>query len=527
MQSVNPSKSFTLGNVCLRDETDVVTIVSDYENLTIDNNTVWGSISRVTNNSGNGGEIVGNLLGYGCRFEIDGSSFNLGTIINPTSLKIFSKSKSTHHAIFARETGALILGAGKKRGLAGNILETWSGIYHWRGIARFRDTTAFLPPPSVEQITATLDSVSYTFRIPNNRFPVYQLNATFAELSNQTFKCKPSDFVFVHLEGVSIASGNFTVNNDSLSFSTPLYPISSNSYQTVSVTVYDNDDASLKTMVPGGVKFLTDAMMYNGSRLVFSTLEYPDEASIFQTDASPKLVVKGPKSLDLGTNPFDIAANGVELVLPGSVPADGAIMKFKDKTDNLVWTRDIFSDLAKSIVGIEGLTTSQLLGLIMEMKKQIEVLSGKQIKIVKDYESALETGDQIVPPGGNMITPPAGTGGGTGGATGPIEITSVSSPAAQSGQLIIDQEFNVQVAFSGTDGASSPGPAISIAHSANVIGDTGTGASWGLPKWDPIAAVYNFPFKAKAEGNAWIAISPYSPTGGSPVMIPFNIVKNA
>ena len=73
-------------------------------------------------------------------------------------------------------------------------------------------------------------------------------------------------------------------------------------------------------------------------------------------------------------------------------------------------------------------------------------------------------------------------------------------------QLIVDQEFNVQVASSGTDGASSPGPAISIAHSANVIGDTGTGASWGIPKWDPIAAVYNFPFKAKTEGNAWIAI---------------------
>jgi hypothetical protein len=41
MQSVNPSKSFTLGNVCLRDETDVVTIVSDYENLTIDNKPIW------------------------------------------------------------------------------------------------------------------------------------------------------------------------------------------------------------------------------------------------------------------------------------------------------------------------------------------------------------------------------------------------------------------------------------------------------------------------------------------------------
>ena len=513
MQSIDPSKSFTIGNLCVRDDTEVITIVNDFENLTIDNNTVWGAISRVTNNSGIGGEIVGNLLGYGCRFEIAGSSFNLGTILNPTSLKIFSKDKKAYHAVFDKDTGALVLGVNKSSTDSKSILETWGGISHWRGQVKFKDTVAFLPPLSSEQILEKIESTDYIFSIPSSQFPLNAITTNLVDTAGKTLICEPTDFVIVNVNGNQVSADSITVLSNSITFSTPISAASSNP-QSISVSVYKNDDASLKEPTEGGVKFLTEAIFYSGSSISFSSMENPNEESVFENDISPKLVIKGPETIDLGTDPIDVEANKIELVLPGKKPDAGAFLTYKDRDVNLAWSRDIFSDLAKSVVGVESLTTSQLLGLIMEMKKEIERLSGKKINIVDDYESALGTGGVIVLPGGEVGTP-------TNGETEPPVISApqiiriISPIEEQNSEVTIGQLFTVQVAFSGTDGATSPGPAISISHSPNLSGDSATGGAWGLPKWDPFTAVYNFPFTALESGPAWISISAWGATGGN------------
>lgn len=436
MQSTNSSKAFTIGNICVRDPDSVISIVSDYEGRKIDNRAVWGTISRTTSETGQAGNIIGNLSGYGCRFEIDESSFNLGTILKPTSLKIFSKDKFKHHAVFLKDSGALVLGEGKESSLEGNILETWAGICHWKGLVRFKDTVAFLPPEAVE------------------------------------------------------------------------------------------GDLSPGAPGAGGVKVLTDVMFYHGSSISFSSMANPNDPSVFLEDSSPSLVIKGPTEITLGEDPQDISENKIELILPGMMPSPDSFLQYKNKEESLVWSRGMFSELALSTVGLESLTTSQLIALVMEMKLAIEALTGKTIPIVKDYEQALKDGDEIVPPGGTSA-PGDGSGSGSTGvdpANGVGTISAINSPAIFSGQVSVGQTFTVAVVFTGTDGLTSPGPAITLDFSPNISGDSGTGVAFGTPKWNPSSATYTFVYTANAPGSAYLTIGPYDSTGGSTTTIPFTVV---
>jgi hypothetical protein len=149
--SLDPRKNFKIGNLCLENGPKNITIVTDYEGLEIDNSQVWGEIQKVV--KPRGGNIVGNLDGFGCRFEIYNDSFHIGTILNPTTLKIFSKSDQWQHAAFDKSSGCLVLGADKSYARREDtILETWDGITHWNGKVRIFDQIAFLPPPAATDI---------------------------------------------------------------------------------------------------------------------------------------------------------------------------------------------------------------------------------------------------------------------------------------------------------------------------------------------------------------------------------------
>lgn len=80
---------YSVGHVCENDSSEIISIAEDYESREINNDNVWGTITRTL--KPNGGTAFGNLLGYGCRFEISEDSFKIGTILQPTHLKIFQK----------------------------------------------------------------------------------------------------------------------------------------------------------------------------------------------------------------------------------------------------------------------------------------------------------------------------------------------------------------------------------------------------------------------------------------------------
>jgi hypothetical protein len=172
MQDLDPTKNFKIGNLCINDKDEIVKIVEDFEKITIPNNKVWGEISRVLNAAGKGGSIQANLEGYGCRFEIDGNSFNIGSIIKPTSLKIFSKDKEQHHAIFDKSSGSLVLGGNRQAAYdSSSILETYSGFRNLKGTTKFHDAVGFLTPADRTQLIATLPKISYAFRFRDSSFP--------------------------------------------------------------------------------------------------------------------------------------------------------------------------------------------------------------------------------------------------------------------------------------------------------------------------------------------------------------------
>jgi len=397
--TVDTNKFFTTGNLCIRNGDDI-TILEDPPAKFTDNQSIWGTISRVTSTTGIGGHIVGNYDGYGCRFEIHKDSFNLGTAIKPTNLKIFASDNKKSNAVFSKDTGGLVLGLGKSKSSSGNVLETWGGITHWNGKFILRDDLAFLLPPSQQQLKSVLEKETYTFSVPASEFPITKIKSTWVSQEGSTMTVNSSDIIDLYIEGLQINPDYYYASNNSLIIQLPLGPFVQGNH-TIIVQRYINDDVSLQHASQKTPAFhtLRPIKIYQGASLTFSSAPYPDENLVLTTDLSPKLVVKGPKVIDLGLDPEDILKNQVEFALPSNRPRDNSLPIYVDDNQQTKWSRSIFSKLSKDTVGVAELTNSQLIALVFELKFALEKLTGKKIKVADDYETSAKTGATIYPPG--------------------------------------------------------------------------------------------------------------------------------
>lgn len=429
MQDLDPKKNFKIGNLCINDDAEILSIVEEISGV-IPNEQVWGEVSRVLNPKGKGGSIQGNLAGYGCRFEIDGSSYHLGTILNPTSLKIFSKSKAQHHAVFDKTSGAFILGEGRVGpSETDSIFETWAGVTNWKGVTKFHDNVAFLPGANKSQIVNGLDLVVYTFVIPPALFPLQVLPRADHYIPTKLLTFKNTDFIDVYFNGTLLTEDQYHATNNTITLAYPFSASPPDTAQAFNVYVYLNSDARLKVSSPGATAhFMKNAKFYQGAGLIFSTEKDADEESITNESDSKYLKILGPEIVSAGDLPEDDLIKEVLLIIPGDKPKEADILQYTNDEDNLEWKAlsemPLFSKLALGLHGLTSLTNSQLLGLIFLMRMALSEL-GKPVPIPADYETIIKNGGTIVMPtkSDGTTAPPAGTGGSTtpGGNIGGIQ----------------------------------------------------------------------------------------------------------
>lgn len=395
MQDLDPTKNFKIGNLCINDKDKVIKIIEDFEKITIPNSKVWGEISRVLNAAGKGGSVQGNLEGYGCRFEIDGSSFNLGSIIKPTSLKIFSKERDKNHALFDKTSGALVLGANRQSSYDNSsILETYAGFRNMKGTTKFHDAVGFLAPSDRSQLIATLPKINYDFRIRDSSWPAAGLSVIGPQEINddppvvrklKNFEFGESDIIDVYIDGEYLKPSDslFSVDriNHRIMFSPAFAKRNTNPYHYINVIQTINSDTSLLSGNKNGAHFIgASAYFYNGSSLVFSSAEYPSESLLTQDDPAKKISIRPPKVISIADDENGNPVSEVDLIFPGTAPGDGALLQYVDSEKNLQWVVGGVDSDTLTDLGLAAMSNAQLVTLVMGMRAALAEL-GKVVPL--------------------------------------------------------------------------------------------------------------------------------------------------
>lgn len=430
MQDLDPTKNFKIGNLCINDKDDIIKIIEDFEKITIPNSKVWGEISRVLNSAGKGGSIQGNLDGYACRFEIDGDSYNIGTIINPTSLKIFSKSKDKNHAIFDKSSGALVLGANRQGAYdTTSIIETYAGFRNLKGTTKFHDAVGFLASADRDQLIATLPKIPYTFRYRDSSFPSSGLVSIGpqevyhdAPVNHQlkSFSFGQYDIIDVYVDGEYLRPKDslFSVDrtNNIITFTPAFVKKNNNAYHIINVIQTVNDDQSLLNTGKTGAHFIgSSAYFYKGSSIIFSAMDFPSESLLLTDDPSKIISISPPENINIANDENGNPVNSVDLIFPGTQPEDGALLQYVDKDQNLQWVVGGVNKEALTDLGLKSMSNTQLITLVLAMRTALAELG-------KDVPMPVGTVDTSSSGGGSSGGSSGGSGSGGSGGSGGGEI---------------------------------------------------------------------------------------------------------